>query len=73
MARACRLREVLRHGGRLDDGTARRRAGSVASFSSIPQTGKLKALMWTATPSAARRCAADEVPPCEIGSIGAVD
>ena len=40
-----------------------------ASFSSIPQQGKLKALMWTATPSSGtQRCRPRKLPPFEIRS-----
>ncbi len=39
-----------------------------ASFSSIPQHGKLKALMWTATPSSGTHTwRPRKVPPLEIG------
>jgi hypothetical protein len=45
-----------------------------ASFSSIPHTGKLNALMWTATPSSGTQmCRPTNVPPFESDSIGAVD
>jgi hypothetical protein len=40
-----------------------------ASFSSIPQQGKLKALMWTAAPSSGtHRWRPRKVPPFEIRS-----
>ena len=42
-----------------------------ASFSSIPHTGKLNALMWTATPSSGTQMwRPTNVPPFESGSSG---
>ena len=42
-----------------------------AIFSSIPQTGKLKALMWIATPrSGVRTCCAAKLPSLDSGSTG---
>jgi hypothetical protein len=42
-----------------------------ASFSSIPHTGKLKALMCTATPSSGTQmCRPTKVPPLDSGSTG---
>ncbi len=50
-------------------GTPARNVG--ASFSSIPQQGKLKALMCTATPSSGtHRWRPANVPPLDSGSIG---
>jgi hypothetical protein len=41
-----------------------------ASFSSIPHTGKLNALMWTATPSSGTQmCRPTNVPPFDSASI----
>ena len=42
-----------------------------ASFSSIPHTGKLKALMCTATPSSGTHtCRPTKLPPFDSGSTG---
>src|ERR687895_1718562 len=46
-------------------------SNDVASFSIIPQTGKLNALMCTATPSSGTQmCRPTNVPPFEIASGG---
>ena len=45
-------------------------SSEVASFSSIPHTGKLKALMWTATPSMGTQMwRPTNVPPLDSGSM----
>ena len=66
------VRNAVGLAGLISDGTPARNAG--ASFSSGPQTGKLNALICTATPrSGVQMCWPTKVPPRPSGSTGAVD
>ena len=61
------VRKLVAVAGLTIAGIPARKVG--ASFSSIPQTGKLNALMWTATPSSGTQmCRPMKVPPLESGS-----